>query len=938
MEIIRTKHLFCIPYLFIVLCWLFSAEAAVAQNITATAKIPVNVGVVLDLDTWVGKLGLSCINMSLSNFYSSHGDYRTKVDLKIRDSKEDIVGVATAALDLTKNVQVQAIIGPTNSMQASFVIDLGNKSQIPIISFSATSPDLNSIRSPYVFQATVNDSSQVKAISAIIQAFGWRQVVPIHVDNVFGKGIIPYLYEALEEVDARIPYRSIISPRATNQEIEIELYKVMTMQTRVFIVHMGPDLGSRIFRIAKEIGMMGEGYVWIITDGMTNLWSVIDRSDVDYMQGVLGLRNYVPNSKELKRFEKQWKLKFLQDNLGMGNAKFDIFGLWAYDATTTLAMAVEEVFGTTNFNFDAANVSQNGPTLIQALSRMRLKGLSGDFGFTNGQLESPVFQIVNFNGNGENGIGFWTPNHGLVRRLEVTNVTRYSTSKGNLGSIIWPGDPQSIPKGWEIPINGKRLKIGVPIQNGFKLVKITLDNSTNSTTFSGYCIDVFNAVMNVMPYHVPFDFYPIKLGEEETYNNLIDQVVYGNYDAVVGDISIVANRSKYVEYTLPFVQSGVEILVPIRNDVDKNAWVFLKPLSWDLWIASICFFTFLAFVIWVLEHRINEEFRGPPLHHVGTSFWFSFSTMVFAHREKVLSNPARIVVVIWCIVVFILTQSYTASLTSLLTVQQLQPTVTDVNELLMKGENVGYQIGSFVREIVLGLKFHPSRMKIYTSPEHLEELFTKGSANGGIAAAIDEIACLKVFLAQHCNKYTTLKTPTFRSDGFGFVFPKGSPLAADVSRAILKFIESDRTEDIENTLKEQSICSTTSGSTNNLSLGSFWGLFLIVGVAGVLALICCAIEFLYGQKDVLCNCDTGISRWKRILQVLRNFDQRDLTSHAFRERELRVEGGIEIIQVRGDVETPVKAPIETLDEEPNDISTTAESREIDIHHANTNSS
>ncbi|GKU99358.1 hypothetical protein SLEP1_g12220 [Rubroshorea leprosula] len=824
-------------------------------------------------------------------------------------------------------------------MQASFVIDLGNKSQIPIISFSATSPDLNSIRSPYFFQATVNDSSQVKAISAIIQAFGWRQVVPIHVDNVFGKGIIPYLYEALEEVDARIPYRSIISPRATNQEIEIELYKVMTMQTRVFIVHMGPDLGSRIFRIAKEIGMMGEGYVWIITDGMTNLWSVIDRSDVDYMQGVLGLRNYVPNSKELKRFEKQWKLKFLQDNPGMGNAKFDIFGLWAYDATTTLAMAVEEVFGTTNFNFDAANVSQNGPTLIQALSRMRLKGLSGDFGFINGQLESPIFQIVNFNGNGENGIGFWTPNHGLVRRLEVTNVTRYSTSKGNLGSIIWPGDPQSIPKGWEIPINGKRLKIGVPMQNGFtELVKIALDNSTNSTTFSGYCIDVFNAVMNVMPYHVPFDFYPIKLGEEETYNNLIDEVVYGNYDAVVGDISIIANRSKYVEYTLPFVQSGVEILVPIRNDVDKNAWVFLKPLSWDLWITSICFFTFLAFVIWVLEHRINEEFRGPPLHHVGTSFWFSFSTIVFAHREKVLSNPARIVVVIWCVVVFILTQSYTASLTSLLTVQQLQPTVTDVNELLMKGENIGYQIGSFVREIVLGLKFHPSQIKTYYSPQHLEELFTKGSANGGIAAAIDEIPCLNVFLAQHCNRYTTLKAPTFRSGGFGFVFPKGSPLAADVSRAILEFIQSDRAEEIENPLKRQPICSTTSGSTNNLSLGSFWGLFLIVGVAGVLALLCYAIEFLYGQKDVWCKCDTGISMWKRILQVLRNFDQRDLTSQAFRQRELKEEGSIEVIRVRGDVETPVNAPIETLDEEPNDIRTATESREIDIHHANTNSS
>jgi hypothetical protein len=31
------------------------------------------------------------------------------------------------ALDLIKNVEVQAILGPTTSMQANFVIDLGEK-------------------------------------------------------------------------------------------------------------------------------------------------------------------------------------------------------------------------------------------------------------------------------------------------------------------------------------------------------------------------------------------------------------------------------------------------------------------------------------------------------------------------------------------------------------------------------------------------------------------------------------------------------------------------------------------------------------------------------------------------------------------------------------------------------------------------------------------
>ncbi|CAK7354060.1 unnamed protein product [Dovyalis caffra] len=66
----------------------------VAQN---TTSIPVNVGVVLDLnDVLYGSIGLSCINMALSDFYATHGDYKTRLVLHIRDSKRDVVGAAAA--------------------------------------------------------------------------------------------------------------------------------------------------------------------------------------------------------------------------------------------------------------------------------------------------------------------------------------------------------------------------------------------------------------------------------------------------------------------------------------------------------------------------------------------------------------------------------------------------------------------------------------------------------------------------------------------------------------------------------------------------------------------------------------------------------------------------------------------------------------------------
>lgn len=104
-------------------------------------------------------------------------------------------------------------------------------------------------------------------------------------------------------------------------------------------------------------------------------------------------------------------------------------------------------------------------------------------------------------------------------------------------------------------------------------------------------------------------------------------------DGAVGDITIVANRSNYVDFTLPFTESGVSMVVPTQGNSKNRAWLFLKPLTLDLWITSFCFFVFMGFVVWILEHRINEEFRGPPSHQIGTSLWFSFCTMVFAQSK-----------------------------------------------------------------------------------------------------------------------------------------------------------------------------------------------------------------------------------------------------------------------------------------------------------------
>nr|XP_034890042.1 glutamate receptor 2.8-like [Populus alba] len=893
----------------------------------STSIIPVKVGVVLDFDNDLdGKIGLSCINMSLSDFYDTHGDYKTRLVLITRDSKNDVAAAAAAALDLIKNVEVQAIIGPTTSRQANFVIELGEKAQVPIISFSASSPSLTSIRSPFFFRATQNDSTQVNAISALVQAFGWREAVPIYIDNEYGQGVIPYLTDALQAVDARVPYRSVISPSATDDQIVSELYKLMTMQTRVFIVHMFPSLGARVFAKAKEIGMVSEGYVWIMTDGLTaEFFSSPNASVTNTMQGALGVTPYVPRTKDLPTFRVRWKRKFQQDNPDIVDAELNIFGLRAYDAATALALAVEKA-GTANLGFQKANVSSNsstdlatlgvslnGPNLVHALSNITFKGLTGEYLFDNGQLQSSAFQIINVNGNGGREIGFWTSTKGIVKTLNSTNnMTAYS----DLSTVIWPGDTTSVPKGWEIPTNGKKLRIGVPVKDGFsEFVKVTRDTSSNTTTVAGYSVDVFNAVVKSLPYALAYEYIPFAKPDGEpagTYNDLIYQVYLKNFDAVVGDTTIIFNRSQYVDFTLPYTESGVSMIVPIVDNNSKNAWVFLKPLTWDLWVTSFCFFIFIGFVIWVLEHRINEDFRGPASHQAGTSFWFSFSTMVFAQRETVVSNLSRAVVIIWCFVVLILTQSYTASLTSLLTVQQLRPTVTDVNELIKKGEYVGYREGSFVQGILLDqLHFDKSKLIVYNTTEQWDDLLSKGSGNGGIAAAFDEVPYTRLFLSKYCSKYAVID-PTFKTDGFGFAFPKGSPLVPDVSRAVLNMTEGDKMKEIENAwFGKQSNCPDSSNSvtSNSLSLKSFWGLFLIAGVASLLALIIFMVMFVYKERKMLRPLNSRISIGSKVRNFFRIFIQRDLKSHTFRKSGLNDRNGSSLPSM--DAPSPSASSVQT---------------------------
>ena len=136
--------------------------------------------------------------------------------------------------------------------------------------------------------------------------------------------------------------------------------------------------------------------------------------------------------------------------------------------------------------------------------------------------------------------------------------------------------------------------------------------------------------------------------------------------------------------------------------------------------------------------------------------------------ENTVSTLGRIVLIIWLFVVLIINSSYTASLTSILTVQQLASPIKGIESLIASKDPIGYQQGSFAGNYLIDeLSIHPSRLVALNSQDDYARALKDGPNKGGVAAVIDERAYMEVFLSTHCE--LSIVGQEFTKAGWGFV-------------------------------------------------------------------------------------------------------------------------------------------------------------------------
>ncbi|KAK7261086.1 hypothetical protein RIF29_27390 [Crotalaria pallida] len=855
--------------------WVFILCGIVVQ---CQRPASVNIGAVFTFDSVIGRAAEVAMEMAVSDV---NADPRvlngTKLNLIKKDASCSVFLGSIGAFQALEQ-GVAAIIGPQSSAIAHMISQIADAVDVPLISYAATDPTLSSLQFPYFIRTTQSDSEQMTAMADLIDFNGWKQVIAVFLDDDYGRNGISALGDELEKRRLRIAYKLRLSIHFELDEITNLLNQSKVFGPRVYVVHVNPDPRLRIFTIAHKLQMMANDYVWLVTDWLfatLDSYSPVNPTSLSVLQGVVGFRQHIPDSRKKRSLVSRWK-KLQKD--GVANTSLNSYGFYAYDTIWAVAFSIDKfmeahnniTFSVNNnymrphteetvIQLDKLKVFDNGSDLVTILLRSNFTGVSGQLQFNSDRnIISGGYDVININQMAITTVGYWSNDSGFSV-VPPKNLTKKEHGKFSqvqkLDNITWPGGKTERPRGWVIADNARPLRIVVPKRVSFVEFVTELQDSHQ---VEGYCIDVFKKALEFIPYDVPHVFKPVGNGKANPhYDSLVKMVAENVYDAVVGDIAIVTNRTKIVDFSQPFASSSLVIVAPINNK-RSNAWVFLQPFTADMWCVTAASFIAIAVVIWILEHRVNSDFRGPPKKQIVTMFMFSLSTLFKTNKEKTVSSLAKMVMIVWLFLLMVITSSYTASLTSILTVEQLSSPITGIDSLIASNWPIGYQVGSFAYSYLTeNLYVQSSRLVSLGSPEEYAIALQKGPSNGGVAAIVDEIPYVELFLSKQTD-FGIIGQP-FTKSSWGFAFPRESPFALDMSTAILKLSESGELQKI----REKWFCKMgcpeerkSNSEPNQLHLTSFWGLYLSCGVVSLTALLVFLlrsirqyIRFKQRQKD-----------------------------------------------------------------------------------------
>jgi ABC-type amino acid transport substrate-binding protein len=197
----------------------------------------------------------------------------------------------------------------------------------------------------------------------------------------------------------------------------------------------------------------------------------------------------------------------------------------------------------------------------------------------------------------------------------------------------------------------------------------------------------------------------------------------------------------------------------------------------------------VGMLVWWFEHKKNpQQFNGSAARGIGSGFWWSAVTMTtVGYGDKApVTMAGRILGLIWMFVAIIIISSFTAAITSSLTVSQLETVIKGPDDLpnVSVGSIANTTGESYLKQIQISSRSYASPQEGLTA---LKE--------GKIQALVYDAPILQYYI--HQNYVGSLEVLPYRllRQDYGIALQPNSPLREQVDVVLLQKIREKAWQD-----------------------------------------------------------------------------------------------------------------------------------------------
>lgn len=157
----------------------------------------------------------------------------------------------------------------------------------------------------------------------------------------------------------------------------------------------------------------------------------------------------------------------------------------------------------------------------------------------------------------------------------------------------------------------------------------------------GYCADLAYAICHErlkLPYKFVIETKYGKETEPGVWDGMIGALVNRDADVAIASLTINGEREKAVDFSKPFIDLGISIMIRKPEKQKPGVFSFMDPLSKEIWLCVIVSYLFVSGILFFVsrfssyEWYFEKESDGVPRNKFSIHNALFFSFAAFMHQ------------------------------------------------------------------------------------------------------------------------------------------------------------------------------------------------------------------------------------------------------------------------------------------------------------------